>query len=91
MADTILKHGVGELFRAVKAVTLKLDLERQPHPFRLVLAGGLLTEGCLYTQYLLEVLKEAVPGADICYPAVDPAEAAAWLAYAPARAKLGAA
>lgn len=36
-------------------MTHQLELERGPHPFRLVLAGGLLTEGCLYTQYLLEV------------------------------------
>lgn len=39
VADTILKHGVGELFRSVKAVTTKLDLERSGQPFRLVLAG----------------------------------------------------
>lgn len=156
VSDTILKHGVGELFRAVKAVTTKLDIERSGHPFRLVLAGGtgglvgsvsgslgawcsdaqryghhlvarpfcrhaptpapawrspplsfrspsthalwqlsphtsraggLLSEGCLYTQYLLEVLKEACPSADICYPAVEPAEAAAWLAFNAARNK----
>lgn len=81
VADTILKHGVGELFRSVKAVATQLGLERTGMPFRLVLAGGLLTEGCLYTQYLLEVLKENIPTADICYPAVEPAEAATWLAY----------
>ena len=42
--------------------------------------GGLLAEGSLYTQYLLEVLKEACPAAELAYPAVEPAEAAAWLA-----------
>ena len=39
MSDTILKHGVGELFRSVKAVTTKLGFERSGQLFRLVLAG----------------------------------------------------
>mmetsp|Transcript_19064 Transcript_19064/g.41089 ORF Transcript_19064/g.41089 Transcript_19064/m.41089 type:complete len:320 (-) Transcript_19064:1924-2883(-) len=87
VADTVLKHGVGELLRSIKAVTTKLDLERTGQPFPLVLAGGLLTEGCLYTQYMLEVLKEAIPTASVSYPAVEPAEAAAWLAYNQARVR----
>jgi hypothetical protein len=42
VADTILKHGVGELFRSVKAVVTRLDLDRQGQGFQLVLAGAWL-------------------------------------------------
>lgn len=44
VADTILKHGVGELFRSAKAVSTKLGLERSRQPYKLVLAGAV--RGC---------------------------------------------
>lgn len=80
VCDAILKHAVGELMRSAKAVAVKLGLDRARQPFSLVLAGSMLVEGTLYTQYLLEVLKEGLPTADIVYPRCDQAEAAAWLA-----------
>lgn len=51
-----------------------------PCPLVCASPGSMLVEGTLYTQYLLEVLKEGLPTADIVYPRCDQAEAAAWLA-----------
>ncbi|GLC43582.1 hypothetical protein PLESTM_001492300 [Pleodorina starrii] len=80
VADALLRHAVGELLRAIKAVVVKLGLDRSRQPFNLVLAGPMLSDGTLFMQYLLEVLKDGVPTADVVYPLGDGAEAAAWLA-----------
>ncbi|EFJ49286.1 hypothetical protein VOLCADRAFT_90059 [Volvox carteri f. nagariensis] len=80
VADALLRHAVGELLRAIKAVVAKLGLDRSRQPFSLVLAGPMLSDGTLFMQYLLEVLKDGVPTADVIYPLGDGAEAAAWLA-----------
>lgn len=81
VAETILRHGVGELFRSIKAVVHKLGLDKMGQGFKLVFAGSLLPEGCLYAQYLSEVIKENIPNAEICYPAYELSESAARLAY----------
>eukprot|EP00877_Chromochloris_zofingiensis_P013812 jgi/Chrzof1/8685/Cz03g20140.t1 len=83
VAETILRHGVGELFRAVKTVTNRLGLDTGPLPvpFKLVLAGRMLEEGSLYAQFLIEVIRDQIPGAEVVYPTMEPAEAAALLAY----------
>lgn len=62
VAETILRHGVGELFRAVKTVTNRLGLDTGPLPvpFKLVLAGRMLEEGSLYAQFLIEVIRDQV-------------------------------
>ncbi|GIL76144.1 hypothetical protein Vretimale_5717 [Volvox reticuliferus] len=80
VADALLRHAVGELLRAIKAVVAKLGLDRSRQPFNLVLAGPMLSDGTLFMQYLLEALKDGVPTADVIYPLGDAAEAAAWLA-----------
>lgn len=54
-------------------------------------AGRLLEEGSLYSQYLLETLKDSFPTSDVCYPTVSLAEGAAWVAWAAAKAKAPAA
>ncbi|KAG2437871.1 hypothetical protein HXX76_005488 [Chlamydomonas incerta] len=80
VADALLRHAVGELLRAVKSVAGRLGLDKSRQPFNLVLAGPMLSEGSLFMQYLLDVLKDGVPTADVIYPQGDGAEAAAWLA-----------
>jgi hypothetical protein len=45
-----------------------------------VLAGALLVDTSLYTQYLTEALKDAYPTAMSVHPDKEPAEAAALLA-----------
>ncbi|KAG2449824.1 hypothetical protein HYH02_005347 [Chlamydomonas schloesseri] len=80
VADALLRHAVGELLRAVKSVAGRLGLDKSRLPFNLVLAGPMLSEGSLFMQYLLDVLKDGVPTADVIYPQGDGAEAAAWLA-----------
>ncbi|KAG2493812.1 hypothetical protein HYH03_008031 [Edaphochlamys debaryana] len=80
VADALLRHATGELLRAAKAVATKLGLDRSRQPFNLVLTGPMLKDGTLFMQYLLEVLKDGLPNADVIYPQGDGAEAAAWLA-----------
>ncbi|KXZ48376.1 hypothetical protein GPECTOR_28g783 [Gonium pectorale] len=80
VAEALLRHAVGELLRSVKAVATRLGLDRSRQPFHLVLAGPMLAESSLFVQFLLEVLRDGVPGADVLYPLGHPAEAAGWLA-----------
>ncbi|PNW70457.1 hypothetical protein CHLRE_17g720528v5 [Chlamydomonas reinhardtii] len=80
VADALVRHAVGELLRAVKSVAGRLGLDRSRLPFNLVLAGPMLSDGSVFMQYLLDVLKDGLPTADVIYPQADGAEAAAWLA-----------
>jgi hypothetical protein len=45
-----------------------------------VLAGALLVDTSLYTQYLTETIKDVYPAAMAMHPEKEPAEAAAALA-----------
>ncbi|KAI8473819.1 MAG: hypothetical protein J3K34DRAFT_165995 [Monoraphidium minutum] len=78
VADTILRHGVGELFKACKTSISKVGLGSAP--FKVMLAGRLLWKGGLYSQYLAEAIQEQLPNADVRHLKSEPAEAAALLA-----------
>ncbi|GFH19368.1 BcrAD_BadFG domain-containing protein, partial [Haematococcus lacustris] len=54
VSEAILRHGVGELLRSVKSVVSKLQLEECQQPYQVVLTGGLMVKGSLYTQYVHE-------------------------------------
>ncbi|KAJ9514353.1 hypothetical protein QJQ45_012274 [Haematococcus lacustris] len=89
VSEAILRHGVGELLRSVKSVVSKLQLEECQQPYQVVLTGGLMVKGSLYTQYVHEVLRENLPKAEVVFPSMPPVEAAARLAFRAATKSTG--
>jgi hypothetical protein len=92
VAETILRHGVGELFRCVVVAAARLGVggvaggtaasasaapvPPPPTSFRVVLAGALLRPGTSYAQLLAEALKDHAPAAVVAH-LPSPAAAAA--------------
>lgn len=80
-AKQILKQAASALATHIRHVENRLGLSQHP-PFPIALCGGNLAhEGSLLAEYLANMLKETYADkAEIRFPKVDPAEAAALVA-----------
>ncbi|GBG00604.1 hypothetical protein Rsub_13345 [Raphidocelis subcapitata] len=78
VAETIIRHGVGELARSCTAAAAAVGLGAEP--FKVVLAGHLLQEGGLYGQYAAESIRAEMPYAGVTFLSEEPAMGAALLA-----------
>ncbi|GBF93899.1 hypothetical protein Rsub_06898 [Raphidocelis subcapitata] len=79
VAETIIRHGVGELARSCAAAAAAVGLLGTTL-FKVVLAGHLLQEGGLYGQYAAESIRAEIPYAAVTFLSEEPAMGAALLA-----------